>query len=455
MSPLNSLTSGVPGHHRLLLPSREARRPDSALVARPLDRRKQKGGIMDTLYPRCCGLDVHKRDLVACLITPGSDGHPTKIIRKFGTMTADILALADWLIAACCTHVAMESTGVYWKPIYNLLDESCTLLLVNARHIKAVPGRKTDVKDCEWIADLLQHGLLQASFVPERGQRELRELTRYRTSLVRERTAEANRLQKTLEGANIKLASVATDILGKSGREILAGLVAGETDTAALAQLAKGRLREKLPALERALVGQFGAHQRFMVAEQLAHVDYLDAAIERVSGEVAQRVCASEDLLDRLDAIPGIGRYVAEALIAEIGTDMSRFPTDRHLASWAGMCPGNRESAGKRQSGKTRKGSPWLRALLVQAAHAAGRTKGTYLAAQYRRLTVRRGRNRAAIAVGHSLLVIIYHMIQYGTDYVDLGPQHLDERDRQAVERRLVRRLEGLGYTVSLEPRAA
>jgi transposase len=411
--------------------------------------------MMDTLYPRCCGLDIHKRDLVACLITPDTDGHPTKVIRKFGTMTADVLAFADWLTAAGCTHVAMESTGVYWKPIYNLIEESFTLLLVNARHIKAVPGRKTDVKDCEWIADLLQHGLLQASFVPERGQRELRELTRYRTSLVRERTAEANRLQKTLEGANIKLASVATDILGKSGREILAGLIAGETDTEALAQLARGRLREKLPALTQALVGQFGTHQRFMVAEQIAHVDYLDAAIERVSGEIAQRVCTSDDLMDRLDGIPGIGRYMAEALIAEIGTDMSRFPTDRHLASWAGMCPGNRESAGKRQSGKTRKGSPWLRALLVQAAHAAGRTKGTYLSAQYRRLTIRRGRNRAAIAVGHTLLVIIYHMIGRGTAYADLSPQYFDDHDRRATEHRLVRRLEGMGYTVVLEPRVA
>ncbi len=410
---------------------------------------------MDTLYPRCCGLDVHKRDVVTCLVTPGADGLPTKCFRTFGTMTADVLALADWLSAAGCTHGAMESTGVYWKPIYNLLEGLFQLLLVNARHIKAVPGRKTDVKDCEWIADLLQHGLLQASFVPGREQRELRELTRYRASLVRERTAEANRLQKTLEGANIKLASVATDILGKSGREILTALIAGVTDSEGLAQLAKGRLREKLPALQRALVGRFGAHQRFMVAEQLAHVDYLDAAIERVSAEIAQRVRTDDALIDRLDAIPGIGRYVAETLLAEIGTDMSRFPSARHLASWAGMCPGNRESAGKRQSGKTRKGSPWLRAILVQAAHAAGRTKGTYLSAQYRRLMARRGRNRAAIAVGHTLLVIIYHMIQRGTEYEDLGPQHFEERDRQGTERRLVRRLEGLGYTVVLEPRVA
>jgi transposase len=410
---------------------------------------------MDTLYPRCCGLDIHKRDIVACLVSPGADGLPAKSIRTFGTMTADVLALADWLTTAGCTHVAMESTGVYWKPIYNLLEGIFTLLLVNARHIKAVPGRKTDAKDCEWIADLLQHGLLTASFVPDRAQRELRELTRYRASLVRERTAEANRLQKTLEGANIKLASVATDILGKSGREIMAALVAGRTDSEALAQLAKGRLREKLPALERALDGRFGVHQRFMVAEQIAHVDYLDGAIERASAEIAQRVRADDELIDRLDAIPGIGRFVAETLLAEIGTDMGRFPTARHLASWAGMCPGNRESAGKRQSGKTRKGSPWLRAILVQAAHAAGRTKGTYLSAQYRRLMARRGRNRAAIGVGHTLLVIVYHMIRHGTEYADLGPQHFDERDRRVTERRLVRRLEGLGYTVVLEPRAA
>jgi transposase len=406
---------------------------------------------MDVIYPRCCGLDVHKREVVACVVRTDADGTPRKAIRAFGTMTPDILTLADWLGTHEVTHVAMESTGVYWKPLWNLLEDSFELFLVNARHVKAVPGRKTDVRDCEWLAELLRHGLLSGSFVPDRPQRELRELTRYRTSLVRERTAATNRLQKTLEGANIKLASVATDILGKSGREILAALVAGETNSVALAQLAQGRLREKIPQLERALAGCIGVHQRFLVAEQLAHVDFLDVAIARVSTEIAERVRPDEDAITRLDTIPGVGRSVAEALVAEIGCDLTRFPNAKHLASWSGLCPGNNESAGKRHSGKTRKGSPWLRACLVQAAHAAARTKGTYLAAQYRRLAARRGRAKAAVAVAHSILIIAYHVLTQGTDYRDLGGNYFDERDRQGVQRRLVHRLEGLGYTVSLQ----
>jgi transposase len=410
---------------------------------------------MEVVYERCCGLDIHKKNLVACLSLPGPRGTASTTVRTFGTMTADILVLSDWLVAAGCTHVAMESTGVYWKPIWNLLEGLFTLLLVNPRHMKAVPGRKTDINDAEWIASLLRHGLLTGSYVPERAQRELRELTRYRTTLVRERTAEANRLQKTLEGANIKLASVATDILGLSGRQILAALVAGASDAAVMAQCAQGRLREKLPALEQALVGRFGDHQRFMVAQQLAHVDYLDAMIATISAEIGARLQPADDLIARLDTIPGIGRYVAEALLAEIGTDMSRFPTPGHLASWAGMCPGSHESAGKQRGGKTRKGNAWLRAQLVQAAHAAGRTKGTYLQAQYRRLAARRGKSRAAVAVGHTILVIIYHLLQDGTVYEDLGPHYFVERDRQGAERRLVRQLEGLGYIVTLEPRAA
>jgi transposase len=410
---------------------------------------------MDVIYARCCGLDVHKRGVVVCLVTPGPDRVPTKEIRAFTTMTDDLLALSDWLTAAGCTHVAMESTGVSWKPVSNLLEDGFALLLVNARHVKAVPGRKTDAKDCEWLADLLRHGLLQASFVPDRSQRELRELTRDRTSLVRERTAAANRLQKTLEGATITLAAVATDILGKSGREILAALVDGQTEAADLAQLARGRLREKLPELERALAGCVEAHQRFLLAEQLAHVDFLDAAIDRVGAEVAERLRPDEAAIANLDTIPGIGRHIAEALVAEIGTDMERFPTAHHLASWAGMCPGNHESAGKRQSGKTRKGSPWLRVLLVQAAHAAARTKGTYLAAQYRRLAARRGKSRAAVAVGHTIRVIAFHLLRDGTPYRDLGPTYFDQLDRQQVERRLVRRLRDLGYQVTLAPLAA
>ena len=409
---------------------------------------------MDVLYERCCGLDIHKRTVVACLVMPGPDGKPVKEVRSFGTMTDELLQLADWLLVAGCTHVAMESTGVYWKPVYNLLEDGFALLLVNARHVKAVPGRKTDAKDCEWLADLLRHGLLQASFVPDRPQRELRELTRYRMSLVRERTAAANRLQKTLEGANVKLASVATDILGKSGREILAALVAGETNSVELAQLAQGRLREKIPQLERALTGCIGPHQRFLVAEQLAHIDFLEESIARVSAAIAERMRPDEDAIARLDTIPGVGRAVAELLVAEIGSDLTRFPNAKHLASWAGLCPGNHESAGKRHSGKTRKGSPWLRACIVQAAHAAARTKGTYLAAQYRRLAARRGRAKAAVAVAHSILIIVYHVLTEGTVYCDLGANYFDERDRQAVQRRLVHRLEGLGYTVSLTPAA-
>jgi transposase len=406
---------------------------------------------MEVLYPRCCGLDVHKREVVACVVSTELEGTVRKEVRAFGTMTPDILALSDWLAAQEVSHVAMERTGVYWKPIWNLLEDRFALLLVNARHVKAVPGRKTDVRDGEWLAELLRHGLLTGSFVPERPQRELRELTRYRTSLIRERTAAANRLQKTLEGANVKLASVATDILGKSGRQILAALVAGETDGMVLAQLAQGRLREKIPQLERALVGGVGEHQCFLVAEQLAHIDYLDEAIARVSAEIAARLHPEDDAIARLDTIPGVGRAVAEAVVAEIGADPSRFPSARHLASWAGLCPGNHESGGKRHGGATRKGSPWLRACLVQAAHAAARTKGTYLAAQYRRLAARRGRAKAAIAVAHSILIIVYHLLTDGTVYHDLGGNYFDERDRQAVERRLVHRLQGLGYRVSLE----
>jgi transposase len=318
-----------------------------------------------------------------------------------------------------------------------------------------VPGRKTDVGDAEWLADLLRHGLLRASFVPDRPQRELRELTRYRTSLVRERAAEVNRLHKTLEGANVKLAAVATNVMGKTGRDVLAALAGGETDPGALADLARGRLRTKLPELERALAGRMGAHQRFLLARQLSHVDFLEEQIEQVSAEIAERLRPFAAALEQLDAIPGVGRRTAEALVAEIGTDMRRFPTAGHLASWAGMCPGNDESAGKRRSGRTRKGSPWLRTALIEAAQAAGRTKNTYLAAQYHRLAGRRGKKKAAVAVGHTILVVAYHLLrQPGATYRDPGPHHFDERDRQAVRHRLVHRLEGLGYKVTVEPAA-
>src|SRR3712207_5231466 len=311
---------------------------------------------MEVIYPRCCGLDVHKKTVVACLRTPGADGKPTKVIRTFGTMTADLVALADWLAAAGCTHVAMESTGVLWKPIFNLLEGSFELLLVNAHHVKTVPGRKTDVKDAKWLADLLRHGLLRASFVPERPQRDLRELTRYRTTLVRERSAEVNRLQKTLEGANIKLGAVASSLVGRSAREMIEGLLADAPDPVGLADLARGRLREKLPELERALTGRVGPHQRFLLAQQLAHIDYLDAAVERVSAEVAERRRPEDEALGRLATIPGVGRRIAAIVAAELGLDVARFPSAGHLAAWAGVAPGNHESAGKRLSGKARKG---------------------------------------------------------------------------------------------------
>ncbi len=410
---------------------------------------------MDVLYERCCGIDVHKKMVVACLITPDATGTPTKETRTYGTMTADLLEMQDWLVDAGCTHVAMESTGVFWKPLYNLMEGALEILVVNAAHMKTVPGRKTDVKDAEWIADLLRHGLLRASFIPDRPQRELRELTRYRTSLLQERSAEVNRLQKTLEGANIKLAGVATDIMGKSGRDMLAALVAGRTDAAALAQLARGKLREKLPQLEKALRGQFAAHQRFLVAQQLAHIDGLDDIIERVSAEIAERVRPFEREIEQVDTVTGIGRRTAEVLVAEVGTNLTRFPTHRHLTSWAGLCPGNNESAGKRHGGKTRKGSPWLRAALVEAAKAAGRSKKTYLGAQYRRIAARRGAKRAAVAVAHSILVIVYHILTRHEPYHDLGVTYFDERDRQAVERRLVKRLQALGYDVLLQPLTA
>jgi transposase len=409
---------------------------------------------MEMVYERCCGLDVHKRTVVACLLTSGGDGQPPKELRSFGTMTADLLALSDWLAAAGCTHVAMEATGAYWKPIYNLLEDRLVVLVVNAAHIKAVPGRKTDVRDAEWIADLLRHGLLRASFIPDRPQRELRELTRYRTTLIHERANEVNRLQKVLEGANIKLASVATDILGKSGRDMLEALVAGTVDATALAQLARGRLREKIPQLEQALAGQFSAHQRFLIAQQLAHIDFLDASLERLSAEIGERLRPFEPEMERVQTIPGVGRRTAEVLLAEIGADLTRFPTARHLASWAGLCPGNDESAGKRRSGRTRKGSPWLRTALVEAAQAAARTKDTYPAAQYRRLAVRRGAKRAAVAVAHSLLVMVYALLTQQQTYRELGGQYFDARDREVVQRRLVHRLEALGYAVSLQPTA-
>jgi transposase len=406
---------------------------------------------MEVIYKRCCGLDVHKEIVVACLLIR-EGGKVLKEIRTFFTMTVDLVVLRDWLKAHQVTHVAMESTGIYWRPIFNLLEEEFTVLLVNAAHIKTVPGRKTDVKDCEWIADLLSHGLLRGSFIPPEPIRDLRDLTRYRKTLTDERVREVNRLQKFLETANIKLSSVATDVMGASGRAMLESLVSGSTDPQVLSELAKGRLRKKLPELKKALEGRFRSHHRFMVAEILTHLDFLDEAIERVSQEVSSRIVPFSRTVELLDLIPGIDQRVAEGVVSEIGVDMSCFPSDGHATSWAGLCPGNNESAGKRKSGKTRKGDRWLRRYLIEAAWAATRKKGSYLSALYHRLVVRRGKKKAIVAVAHRLLVVIYHMLKDQTVYRELGSDHFNKLNAVHVQRHHVKRLESLGFKVILEP---
>lgn len=406
---------------------------------------------MEVINKRCCGLDVHKESVVACLmIREGGKVH--KEVRTFLTMTVDLVVLRDWLKAHQVTHVAMESTGIYWRPVFNLLEEDFTVLLVNAAHIKTVPGRKTDVKDGEWIADLLCHGLLRGSFIPPEPIRDLRDLTRYRKSLTDERVREVNRLQKFLEAANIKLSSVANDVMGASGRAMLEALTAGSTDPQVLSELAKGRLRKKLPELRKALEGRFRPHHRFMVGEILTHIDFLDEAIERISLEVSCRIAPFSKTVEVIDLVPGINQRVAEGVLSEIGVDMTCFPTDGHAASWAGLCPGNNESAGKRKSGRTRKGDRWLRRYLIEAAWAATRKKGSYLSALYHRLVVRRGKKKAITAVAHRLLIIIYHMLKDQTSYRELGADHFQKLNAAYVQRHHVKRLESLGFKVILEP---
>lgn len=406
------------------------------------------------VYPRCAGLDIHLKTVVACRITLDGQGKVRREVRTYRTMTGDLVALADWLSEGEVTHVAMESTGVYWKPVFNLLENRFHALLVNARDMKAVPGRKTDLRDAEWIADLLRHGLLKASFVPERYQRELRELTRYRTTLVGERAAEINRIQKTLEGANIKLGAVITNVVGVSGRAMLTAIVGGATEEAApqVAKLARGTMRRKIADLEAALNGRVGAHQRFLLAQQLAHIDEIDAHLTDLDAEVAERFQPQAELVARLDGIPGIGQRGAEVILAEIGTDMDRFPTADHLTAWAGLAPATHISAGKRRPAGTRKGDRFLRSVLVEAAMTAGRSTTTALGARYRRLAARRGKKKAAVAVARQLLIIVYHLIKDGTSYQEHGADYLDERTKDRTRDRLVQRLRTLGYHATLTP---
>jgi transposase len=408
---------------------------------------------MDILYRCCAGLDVHKKTVVACVRRIDAAGQARQEIRTFGTMTCDLLALSDWLAEQGVEHVAMESTGVYWKPVFNILEGRLAVMLVNAQHIKQVPGRKTDVKDCAWIAQLLQHGLLRASFVPPAPIRELRDLTRQRAQLVAEKATAANRIQKVLEDANIKLASVATDVLGVSGRDMLEAIIAGEDDAEKLADKARKRLRNKIPALQAALRGRVTEHHRFQLRLLLDHVTHLEELIGRLGGRIEEVMAPFAEAVERLTTIPGVEQRAAETVIAEIGPNMEQFPSAEHLASWAGMCPGNNESAGKRKSGRTTKGSRWLRQILTQAAWAASHTKETYLAAQYRRLAARRGKKRALVALGHTLLVIIYHLLKNRTTYQELGGDFLERLEPDRLTRQLVRRLEKLGHDVTLRPK--
>lgn len=406
---------------------------------------------MDLVHARCAGLDVHQATVVATVRVPEDGAGRRMVTETFGTTTPDLLALRDWLRAYGVTHVALESTGVYWKPVYYVLEDTCVLVLVNMHELKRVPGRKTDVRDSEWLAELLEWGLLKASFVPPPPIRELRDLTRYRVQQVRDRAQEVNRLCKVLEDAGVKLSSVATDVLGASGRAMVQALVDGTTDPRVLADLARGKLRQKLPALERALQGRFRPHHAVLLRQILAKIDFLDEAIGLLQDAIDERLIPFEPVLTALDTIPGINRIGAISLLAETGGDMARFPSARHLCSWGALCPGQNESAGKRRSGKTRAGNRYLRAALIQAALAATRKDDSALQARYRRVKRQRGHKKAVVAVAHHLLTIAYYVMRDQVAYQELGADYFDRRYKDRAVHRHVRQLQALGYHVTLE----
>jgi transposase len=415
----------------------------------------RREAVVQTIVKRAAGLDVHKAQVTACVRVPKRGGGRAQEVAEFQTTVRGLLALRDWLKAHRVSQVAMEATGVYWKPVWAILEEEFDCLLVNARHVKRVPGRKTDLSDAAWLCQLLEAGLLQRSFVPPKPIRALRNLTRYRKAQIGERQREANRLHKLLEDTGIKLDCVATDILGASGRAMLDALVAGTTDPIVLAELAKGRLRVKIPALREALEGRFDSQHALIVGAMLSHLDFLDEQIDLLSDAIEEQLRPFAAAVSLLCTIPGVQQRTAEVVIAEIGVDMSRFPSARHLASWAGQCPGNDRSAGKRRSGKTRHGSKWLDSALTEAAMAATRSNDVYLAAQYQRLRPRRGHGRALGAVKHSILVACWHMLTTGELYREAGGDYFHRRDPERATRRLVAQLERLGHRVTLEPLAA
>jgi transposase len=406
---------------------------------------------LPVVLPTCCGVDVHKNTLTACLLTTGASGRAVSEVRTFRTTTVALQELARRLLDAECPTVALESTGVYWKPVFNVLEPAgLEVVLANAQHVKNVPGRKTDVKDAEWLATLLRVGLLRKSFVPPKDTRELRDLTRYRTQVIRQRAQECNRIQKLLEDCNIKLAGVATDILGKSGRAMLESLGRGIDDPKQLAELAQGKMRAKIPALEEALAGMLSQTQRWLLREQLRKVGELDEAIERLDTKIAELCLPFAKALAVLDQIPGVNARIAQTIVAEIGLDMSRFKTASNLASWAGMCPGNRQSAGRSQGGKTRKGNGWLRQALVEAGRAASRSEGTSLNATYHRLAGRRGGKRACLAVGHRILRVVHSLLSSHRPYQEGGPDYYRPTDTDRLKDRLVQRLKKLGFAVTV-----